>query len=449
MRRAIAVLAAAALFQTPLAAAWTWPIEGPVLRPFVFGSDPYAAGQHRGIDIGAQPGTLVRAAAAGTVSFAGTVPAGGRTVSVRTTGGLSVTYLELGAIHVERGAEVAEGDPIGAIGAASHVHFGVRVTAEAQGYLDPLQFLPTRVSLPARAESLDVAPAEVRPQPVVVKADPVQPLTADEAAHKPKPEPEPVLAAPAAKLEPQSVPATSAQSAQAEPAPTHAATPTPVAAEPMPADSGSAVWPPPAAAERRRPVSEAVTASAPDRAKPPSQNATDAPADGASVPARDLVLGPSADVSESLPGTPVEARHRPDVTRRRPEASTAPVPPGTARTVEPHGKPVVVARPPGTENDPEHPSVKPAFLGGVLALGLLGAAATARRRRRSRVPPDALAAVDSMACPQGRTRPPTLIHACARAGELGWLARRTRPRYVRAPHGPLPRPRRRPLVGTR
>jgi hypothetical protein len=32
--------------------AWTWPVDGPVLRPFAFGSDPYAGGQHRGIDVG-------------------------------------------------------------------------------------------------------------------------------------------------------------------------------------------------------------------------------------------------------------------------------------------------------------------------------------------------------------------------------------------------------------
>ena len=47
------------------AQAWTWPIDGPVLRPFVFGSDPYAAGQHRGIDVGGAVGESVRAPVGG------------------------------------------------------------------------------------------------------------------------------------------------------------------------------------------------------------------------------------------------------------------------------------------------------------------------------------------------------------------------------------------------
>ena len=35
----------------PAARAWTWPVDGAVLQPFVFDrSHPYAAGQHRGVD---------------------------------------------------------------------------------------------------------------------------------------------------------------------------------------------------------------------------------------------------------------------------------------------------------------------------------------------------------------------------------------------------------------
>src|SRR5918992_4848276 len=141
MKRLVALLAVLIALQAgvPPALAWTWPVDGPVLRPFVLGDDPYAAGQHRGVDIGAPAGTPVRAASAGSVSFAGTVPSGGRAVTVRTEDGLSVTYLELGAIRVARGAEVVEGDPIGTVGPAAHVHLGVRVTADPHGYLDPLR----------------------------------------------------------------------------------------------------------------------------------------------------------------------------------------------------------------------------------------------------------------------------------------------------------------------
>ena len=133
------------------AQAWAWPIDGPVLRPFVFGSDPYAAGQHRGIDVGGAVGESVRAPAAGTVSFAGSVPAGGRALTIRTADGYSVTLLQLGSIAVQRGDEVGEGARVGAVGESAdavtrepHVHLGVRRTADEEGYLDPLAFLPER-----------------------------------------------------------------------------------------------------------------------------------------------------------------------------------------------------------------------------------------------------------------------------------------------------------------
>src|SRR5581483_7724445 len=76
MRRALLVLLAA-LLAAPAASAWSWPVEGRVLAPFVFDpANPYAAGQHRGVDVAGSVGDPVRAPAAGTVSFAGAVPGG-------------------------------------------------------------------------------------------------------------------------------------------------------------------------------------------------------------------------------------------------------------------------------------------------------------------------------------------------------------------------------------
>ena len=81
MFRRTALLALSALVVPASAAAWTWPVDGPVLRPFSFDrAHPYAAGQHRGVDLGAPTGTKVLAPAGGAVSFAGTVPTGGKTV---------------------------------------------------------------------------------------------------------------------------------------------------------------------------------------------------------------------------------------------------------------------------------------------------------------------------------------------------------------------------------
>jgi Peptidase family M23 len=153
MKRLVALLPVLIAFQAgaPPALAWTWPVDGPVLRPFALGDDPYVAGQHRGIDVAAARGSPVRAPTAGTVSFAGTVPGGGRTVTLLTEDGYAVTLLHLGGIGVPRGAPVAEGSAVGTVGPSGdpehpqgYVHLGVRVAEDPNAYLDPLAFLPAR-----------------------------------------------------------------------------------------------------------------------------------------------------------------------------------------------------------------------------------------------------------------------------------------------------------------
>ena len=111
MRRLVLLLPVLVALQVGVqpALAWAWPVDGPVLRPFVLGDDPYAGGQHRGVDIGAPAGTPVRAPAAGTVSFAGTVPTGGKTITIRTADGYAVTLLHLGSISVRAGARGGRG----------------------------------------------------------------------------------------------------------------------------------------------------------------------------------------------------------------------------------------------------------------------------------------------------------------------------------------------------
>jgi Peptidase family M23 len=150
--RRLALLLFVFLAWTPAAYAWSWPVQGPVLHPFAYDeAHPYAAGQHRGIDIGADTtGETVVAPAAGTVSFAGTVPTNGKTVTIETADGYSVTLTHLGSIAVGRGATVVEQDAIGAVGPSGtpevdgpYVHLGIRVTADQNGYVDPLSLLPS------------------------------------------------------------------------------------------------------------------------------------------------------------------------------------------------------------------------------------------------------------------------------------------------------------------
>src|SRR6478735_1502077 len=139
------------LVWVPVANAWTWPVQGPVLQPFSYDeAHPYAAGQHRGIDIGANAaGERVVASSTGTVSFAGSVPNSGESVTIETADGYSVTLTHLGSIAVSKGASVAEGDAVGTIGPSGtpevdgpYVHLGIRVTTDPNGYVDPLGLLP-------------------------------------------------------------------------------------------------------------------------------------------------------------------------------------------------------------------------------------------------------------------------------------------------------------------
>jgi hypothetical protein len=180
MKGLIALLPVLIAFQAgaPPALAWTWPADGPVLRAFELGDDPYAAGQHRGIDVGGERGLPVLAPAGGVVSFAGTVPGGGRTVTVRTSDGYSVTLVHLGSIEVEAESMVSEGARVGTIGPSGavehprpYVHLGIRVTSAPNGYLDPLSFLPGREADPPATPA---APGDATPT-VPVPAEPEAP----------------------------------------------------------------------------------------------------------------------------------------------------------------------------------------------------------------------------------------------------------------------------------
>lgn len=160
-----------------VAGGWRLPVQGDVLRLFAVGADRYAAGQHRGIDLAAPPGTPVHAACAGRVSFAGHVPRGGRTVSVRC-GRLVATYQHLRSAAVRRGQVVAAGGPIGSVGRARprpHVHLGARLFATG-AYVDPLALLS---SGPGEGPPPATAPARrPRPRPLVPSPELRAPLPA-------------------------------------------------------------------------------------------------------------------------------------------------------------------------------------------------------------------------------------------------------------------------------
>ena len=139
MLRLLAVsLALAWLPAAAAQAAWSPPVAGPPSQLFARGPNPFARGQHRGVDLTAAPGERVRSACAGRVVFAGKV-AGAGTVSVRC-GAWRVSYAPFQRIAVRAGARVAAGRRLGGA-AGGALHLGVRREGRRFGYVDPLRFL--------------------------------------------------------------------------------------------------------------------------------------------------------------------------------------------------------------------------------------------------------------------------------------------------------------------
>jgi hypothetical protein len=170
------------LILAPSGHAWTCPIGGPVLRPFSFADNPYAGGLHRGVDLGGDTGAPVRAPAGGTVSFVGSVPDGGRAITIQTADGYALTLLQLGSTLVSRGAVVEEGAVVGSVGTsedavttAPHLHLGVRVASEPEGYVDPLGLVPVCGEAAPTPPPAEAVPA---PLPVQPSAD-AEPSAAD------------------------------------------------------------------------------------------------------------------------------------------------------------------------------------------------------------------------------------------------------------------------------
>ena len=129
-----------------------WPVEPAVVVAEIDLPEPDWLPGHRGLDLQAVPGQVVRSAADGVVTFAGQV--GGRGVVVVATGGWRASY-EPVAAHVAVGEPVEAAQPLGVLapsgghcGApASCLHWGLRA---GEHYLDPRWLLepPVPVLLP-------------------------------------------------------------------------------------------------------------------------------------------------------------------------------------------------------------------------------------------------------------------------------------------------------------
>jgi murein DD-endopeptidase MepM/ murein hydrolase activator NlpD len=123
-----------------------WPLAGPVVSGFgmrvhpIFGDSQ----MHTGLDIDANTGDPIGAAAAGTVIFVGWQDGYGNVVIVDHGSDMSTVYAHMSVTGTSEGASVTTGETVGQVGSTGystgpHLHFEVRIEGTA---VDPRQYLP-------------------------------------------------------------------------------------------------------------------------------------------------------------------------------------------------------------------------------------------------------------------------------------------------------------------
>jgi peptidoglycan hydrolase-like protein with peptidoglycan-binding domain len=114
-----------------------WPLHSPLGDRF----GPRGTRFHAGVDFVAAAGTVVTAAAAGRVAWAGPRQGGwGLLVTIAHSNGTRSMYAHLSRVHAHVGEQVAAGSRLGLVGATGHasgphLHFEVRLRGAA---IDPL-----------------------------------------------------------------------------------------------------------------------------------------------------------------------------------------------------------------------------------------------------------------------------------------------------------------------
>ncbi|MGJ6981149.1 peptidoglycan DD-metalloendopeptidase family protein [Aestuariimicrobium soli] len=150
------------------------PVDGAVTRAFDPPDQRWGAG-HRGVDLAAGPGTVVRAAADGVVTFSGTI-AGRGVVAVThvPASRLRTTYEPL-VPSVRAGQRVKRGQELGRIADTVDRHDGLHWgLIEGETYLDPLAWSQDRVR--ASADEVRLLPAGATPSPVEIDTVPYEPV---------------------------------------------------------------------------------------------------------------------------------------------------------------------------------------------------------------------------------------------------------------------------------
>ena len=112
-----------------VAMTFIWPVVGPVSRDFYYRASIYIGGQHGAIDIPANSGTPIMAAAAGLVTKAAYNDISGHYAEVAHNGGWVTNYRHMvEQASVDVGVSVSQGQVIGKVGSTGwstgpHLHF--------------------------------------------------------------------------------------------------------------------------------------------------------------------------------------------------------------------------------------------------------------------------------------------------------------------------------------
>ncbi len=113
---------------------------------------------HQGVDYGAPQGTPVRSVGDGVVDFAGIQNGYGNVIILKHQNNYKTVYAHLSRINVRKGANVSQGQTIGAVGSSGwatgpHLHFEFRINGI---YRDPLTIARQSESVPVAAASRSI-----------------------------------------------------------------------------------------------------------------------------------------------------------------------------------------------------------------------------------------------------------------------------------------------------
>lgn len=124
----------------PANPAFDWPVRGRISSPFGWRQGTF----HYGLDIAVPHGSMIRAAAAGTVAETGTKQGYGLMLVIDHSDDWNTLYAHCSRLLVQENEKVSQGQPVALIGATGnatgpHLHLEIR---HGEQRFDPLLYLP-------------------------------------------------------------------------------------------------------------------------------------------------------------------------------------------------------------------------------------------------------------------------------------------------------------------